>query len=352
MAGGIDKGRPGGKVAGSYGRDEMRAMMSVETGGAETLRLMEVETPEPGPGEVRIAVRAAGVNFPDTIIIRDLYQYKPPRPFAPGGEVGGVVDALGEGVSGFAVGDRVLGLPLFGGFASHVNVAAHMVCRIPDAMPFEQAACFAFTYGTSYYGLKDRGTLAAGETLLVLGAAGGIGASAVELGKALGARVIAAVSSEEKAAFCRELGADAVLIYPREMDRAAQKAFGAAIKAVAPDGVDVIYDPVGGDYAEPSLRAIAWNGRYLVVGFPAGIPSIPLNLPLLKNCQIVGVFWGAHTTREQEQHAEEMAELMALYEAGKIRPWISEAMPLEDAARALRMIEERQATGKIVLTVQ
>ena len=329
----------------------MRAMMSVETGGPETLQMLEVETPEPSSGEVRIAVRAAAANFPDTIIIRDLYQYKPQRPFAPGGEVGGVVDALGDGVTGFAVGDRVLGLPLFGGFSSHVNVAAHMVRKIPDAMPFDEAASFVFTYGTSYYGLQDRGSLQAGETLLVLGAAGGIGASAVELGKAMGARVIAAVSSEEKAAFCRELGADAVLIYPRDMDRAAQKAFGAAIKAEAPDGVDVIYDPVGGDYAEPSLRAIAWNGRYLVVGFPAGIPSIPLNLPLLKNCQIVGVFWGAHTTREPERHGQEMDELMALYEAGKIRPRISKAMPLEQAAEALRMIEGRQAQGKIVLTV-
>jgi len=329
----------------------MRAMMSTRTGGAETLQMLEVTTPDPGPGEVRIAVHAAGVNFPDTIIIRDLYQYKPQRPFAPGGEVSGLVDALGDGVTGFALGDRVLGLPLFGGFSSHVNMAAHMVRKIPDAMPFDEAACFVFTYGTSYYALQDRASLAAGETLLVLGAAGGIGASAVELGKAMGARVIAAVSSQEKAAFCRDLGADEVLIYPREMDRAAQKVFGAAIKAVAPDGVDVVYDPVGGDYAEPSLRAIAWNGRYLVVGFPAGIPSIPLNLPLLKNCQIVGVFWGAFTAREPERHGAQMDALFAMYKAGKIRPRISQVMPLEDAAEALRMIEERRAKGKIVLQV-
>jgi len=328
------------------------AMLSHDVGGPETLNHSEISVPDPKKGGVRIAVKAAGVNFPDTIIIRDLYQYKPKRPFAPGGEVSGVVDAVGEGVDGFAVGDRVLGLPLFGGFASHVCVAAHMVRKIPDTMPFDEAACFVFTYGTSYYALKDRGTLTAGETLLVLGAAGGIGASAVELGKAMGARVIAAVSSEEKAAFCREIGADVALVYPKEMDRAAQKAFGAEIKAAAgPKGVDVIYDPVGGDYAEPSLRSIAWNGRYLVVGFPAGIPTIPLNLPLLKNCQIVGVFWGAHTAREPDRHGAQMDELFALYEAGQIRPQISQSMPLVDAAKALHLIENRTAKGKIVLTV-
>ena len=327
------------------------AIQSVTTGGPETLQRQPIELPDPAPGQVRIAVQAAGVNFPDTIMIRDLYQYKPQRPFAPGGEVGGIVDALGDGVTGFEIGDRVLGLPLFGGFASHVCVASHMVAKIPDSMSFSEAACFVFTYGTSYYGLKDRGQLGAGDTLLVLGAAGGIGASAVELGKAMGARVIAAVSSEEKAEFCRSIGADQALVYPREMDKPAQKAFGAAIKAAAPGGVDVVYDPVGGAYAEPALRAIAWNGRYLVVGFPAGIPTIPLNLPLLKNCQIVGVFWGAFTTRHPDQHEQQVAELMALYQAGKIRPRISESMPMDLAADALRKIENREAKGKIVLTI-
>jgi len=232
-------------------------------------------------------------------------------------------------------------------------VPQHMVRRIPDAMPFEDAAAFVFTYGTSYYALKDRGALAPGDTLLVLGAAGGIGASAVELGRAMGARVIAAVSSPEKAAFCRSIGADEALVYPREMDRDAQKAFGAAIKdAAGPDGVDVVYDPVGGDYAEPSLRSIAWEGRYLVVGFPAGIPKIPLNLPLLKNCQIVGVFWGAFTKRHPDRHGAQMDELFAMYEAGQIRPRISASFPLDQAAEALRLIEDRKATGKIVLTVE
>ncbi len=329
----------------------MRAMMSMQTGGPETLQPHETETPEPKPGEVRIAVRAAGVNFPDTLIIRDRYQYRPERPFAPGGEVAGVVDATGDGVECLARGDRVLGLPLFGGFATHVCVPQNMVHRIPDEMSVEEAAGFALTYGTSHYALTGRGALKPGETLLVLGAAGGIGASAVELGKAADARVVAAVSTEAKAKFCRELGADEVLVYPRQMDRTAQKAFGAAIKARVPDGVDVIYDPVGGDYAEPALRAIAWNGRFLVIGFPAGIPAIPLNLPLLKGCQIVGVFWGAHATREPEAHSREMEELMALYVAGRIRPRISELFALEDAADALRRIDAREAKGKIVLTV-
>ena len=327
------------------------AILSTETGGPETLQRGKIALPEPAAGQVRIAVQAAGVNFPDTIIIRDLYQYKPERPFAPGGEVGGTIDAIGAGVTGFTVGDRVLGLPLFGGFASHVCVASHMAAKIPETMSFEEAACFVFTYGTSYYGLKDRGQLATGDTLLVLGAAGGIGASAVELGKAMRARVIAAVSSPEKAAFCRDIGADDTIVYPRDMDKTAQKAFGAQIKALAPNGVDVIYDPVGGAYAEPALRAIAWNGRYLVVGFPAGIPTIPLNLPLLKNCQIVGVFWGAFTTRHPDQHEQQVRELMAFYEAVKIRPRISETLPIDQAANALRMIENREAKGKIVLTV-
>jgi len=328
------------------------AMLSHAVGGPETLLLSDIEMPTPGKGQLRIAVKAAGVNFPDTIIIRDLSHSKPQRPFAPGGEVSGVVDAIGAGVEGYEIGDRVLALPLFGGFASHLCVARQMVRKIPDAMPFDEAACFIFTYGTSYYALKDRGTLAAGETLLVLGAAGGIGASAVELGKAMGARVIAAVSSEEKAAFCRKIGADEALVYPKEMDRAAQKAFGAEIKkAAGPKGVDVIYDPVGGAYAEPALRAIAWHGRYLVVGFPAGIPSIPLNLPLLKNCQIVGVFWGAHTAREPERHGQLTDELFALYKAGKIQPKISQTLPVSEAAKALDLIEARKATGKIVLTV-
>ncbi|KMW58134.1 Quinone oxidoreductase [Candidatus Rhodobacter oscarellae] len=328
------------------------AMMSHEVGGPETLRRTEITPQAPGKGQVRIAVKAAGVNFPDTIIIRDMYQFKPPRPFAPGGEVAGVVEAVGEGVEGLAPGDRVAGLTMYaGGFATHANVPAGNVFKIPQAMPFDEAACLLFTYGTSYYGLRNRGRLQEGETLLVLGAAGGIGASAVELGKAMGARVIAAVSSDEKAAFCRGIGADDTIVYPREMDRAAQKAFGGEIKAKA-KAVDVVYDPVGGDYAEPCIRAMNWDGRFLVVGFPAGIPTVPFNLPLLKNCSITGVFWGAHTMREPELHQQYMRELIALYEAGKIRPRVSEWFALEQATEALMRIETRAAQGKIALLVE
>ena len=327
-----------------------KAMLSRAPGGPETLELSDIPMPKPGPGEVRVAVKAAGVNFPDTLMIRDLYQYRPDRPFAPGGEIAGVVDAVGPGVA-MTVGTRVLALTLYGGFASHVVIPADDAIPFPDAMPFDEAAAFIFTYGTSYYGLTDRGHLSSGQTLLVLGAAGGIGASAVELGLAMGARVIGAVSSEDKAAFVRGLGAQDVLVYPAEMDRAGQKQFGSKIKALCPDGVDVVYDPVGGPYAEPALRAMAWGGRYLVVGFPAGIPEIPLNLPLLKGCDIAGVFWGAFTKKDPARFAHQVAEMFRLYRAGQIRPRVSETYPLAQAAVALNRIADRKATGKIVLTI-
>ncbi len=331
----------------------MKAMLSTAPGGPETLELTDLPEPEPKKGQIRVGVRAAGANFPDTLIIRDLYQMKPPRPFAPGGEVAGVVEAVGEGVEGFSAGDRVLALTGFGGFATQVCVPAINATRIPDEMPFEDAACFVFTYGTSYHALKDRAGLQPGETLLVLGAAGGVGAAAVELGRAMGARVIAAVSSEEKAAFCRHIGADETLIYPRDLEgREAQKALSAEIRKIAGSGgVDVVYDAVGGAYAEPALRALAWKGRFLVVGFPAGIPRIPLNLTLLKVTQIVGVFWGAWVAREPQAHAANMAELFALYGEGRIRPRITARFPLAQAGRALEMLEQRKATGKVVVTM-
>lgn len=330
----------------------MKAMLSHEIGGPETLRLEEVETPKPGPGEVLIGVKAAGVNFPDTLIIRDLYQFKPPRPFAPGGEVSGVIEEIGEGVTHLSIGDRVSVMSLSGGFATHIVQKAEQVMKIPDAMPFEEAAAFLLTYATSYYALHSCGHIAQGDTVLVLGAAGGIGVSAIELAKAAGARVIAAVSSEEKATFCRELGADETLVYPRHMDKDAQKALASAIKEVAgKDGVDIVYDPVGGDYAEPALRSMGWMGRYLVVGFTAGIPKLPLNLPLLKNCAIQGVFWGAFTMRDPQGYAAQVKSLVELYNNGKIRPRISETFPLERAADALKLIEDRKVQGKIVLTI-
>lgn len=329
----------------------MQGMMSTSAGGPDTLLWADGPTPEPGKGEVRIAVKAAGVNFPDTLIIRDLYQIKPQRPFAPGGEVAGIVEAMGEGVSDLAVGDRVIAMPGFGGFVSHLCIPAKSCLKMPDSMSFEDGACLIFTYGTSHYALKDRANLQAGETLLILGAAGGVGAAAIELGKAAGARVIAAVSSEEKAQFCKGLGADETLVYAKDLDRDAQKALSRDIKAIAgPRGVDVAYDAVGGAYAEPVIRAMAWGGRFLVVGFPAGIPSIPLNLTLLKSCQIVGVFWGASIQVDPAGHASNMADLFRLYDAGHIRPRISERFPMTQAADALKRIENRSALGKIVLT--
>lgn len=330
----------------------MKSMLSHEPGGPETLALTDLDDPRPKAGEVLVRVRAAGLNFPDTLIIRDLYQVKPPRPFAPGGEVAGEIVAVGEGVSGFAPGDRVLALTGYGGFSTHAIAEVGRVHKIPDQMPFDEAAGFVFTYATSHHALKDRAAIKPGETLLILGAAGGVGAAAIELGKAAGARVIAAVSSEEKAAFCRELGADETIIYPREMDRAAQKDFSDRIKSLSGgDGVDIVYDAVGGDYAEPALRALAWKGRFLVVGFPAGIPKIPLNLTLLKGCQIVGVFWGAAVRRDPGGHAGNIADLFALYAEGRIKPRIFARYPLEKAAEALALLQDRKVQGKVVLTV-
>lgn len=330
----------------------MKAMLSTAPGGPETLELTELPDLEPKKGQLTVQVRAAGLNFPDTLMIRDLYQMKPPRPFAPGGEIAGDVIAVGEGVTGFEVGDRVLALTGYGGFATQIHLDPNRTVKIPDGMPYDDAACFIFTYGTSLHALKDRGDLKPGDSLLVLGAAGGVGAAAVELGKAMGAKVIAAVSSQEKADFCRGIGADETLIYPRELDRDAQKALSGEIKKLAGgDGVNVVYDAVGGAYAEPAVRALAWEGRFLVVGFPAGIPSLPLNLTLLKGCQVVGVFWGASVMRDPKGHAANVAQLFQLYGEGKIKPQISARYPLEKAADALTLMQDRKAMGKVVLDI-
>ena len=330
----------------------MKAMFSNAPGGPETLELTELPTPQPSMNEVLISVKAAGVNFPDTLIIRDLYQIKPPRPFAPGGEVAGIVEAIGAHVTDFAVGERVLAVPGFGGFVSHITVTAEKVIKIPDTMPFEDAACFIFTYGTSHYALRDRGDLKAGETLLISGAAGGVGVAAIEIAKTMGARVIAAVSSQEKADFCRQIGADFAVIYPQKMDRDTQKALSNDVKSiVGANGVDMVYDAVGGDYAEPLVRTMAWNGRFLVVGFPAGIPKIPLNLTLLKSCQIVGVFWGAFTLRDPKQHQVYLAELFDMYKKGQVKPRVTEIFKLEDADKAISYVAERKALGKVVVTM-
>lgn len=331
----------------------MKSMLSVAPGGPETLKLVEQATPEPGPGQVRLRVRAAGVNFPDTLIIRDLYQFKPDRPFAPGGEVAGEIEAVGAGVSGLKAGDRVLAGGINGGFSTHFVCDAARANKIPDAMPFDEAAAFMLTYGTSHYALKDRAEIRPGESLFILGAAGGVGAAAIELGKCFGARVIAGVSSPEKAVFCKSLGADETLVYPAgALDRDSAKALSSEIKRLCGgEGADVVYDAVGGDYAEAAIRALAWEGRHLVVGFPAGIPKIPLNLTLLKSCQIVGVFWGAFTMRNPARNALHVAELFRFYTEGKIRPRVTATFPLEKAAEALKLIEERKATGKVVITI-
>jgi NADPH2:quinone reductase len=309
--------------------------------------------PVPGPGQVRVAVRACGVNYPDLLIIQDLYQIKPPRPFAPGSECAGVVDALGAGVANVAVGDRVLLAPVRGGMSELVVGDARNCWKIPDSMPFDEAACLVMTYGTSYHALKDRAALKAGETLLVLGAAGGVGLAAVELGKSMGARVIAAASSEEKLALAEEVGAESGVLYPvGPLDKADAKALTERFKAACGnDGAHVIYDAIGGDYSEAALRSIAWNGRFLVVGFPAGIPKIPLNLPLLKNCQIVGVFWGDSVARRPQQHAQNMSELLELYTEGRIRPMVTERFPLARGGEAIARLGARVTRGKLAVII-
>jgi NADPH:quinone reductase len=331
----------------------MRAVLSKAPGGPETLVVEEVSDPTPKAGEVIIEVRAVGINFPDTLIIEDKYQFRPQRPFAPGAEVAGVVEAIGEGVKGVHKGDRVIAVPGWGGLVERLAVPAASVIPIPKEMDFETAAALIMTYGTSYYALKDRAKLQAGETLLVLGAAGGVGAAAVELGKAMGARVVAAASTNDKVEFALDLGADNGLIYPSgPMDKAAQKELSGELKlATGRDGADVVYDAVGGDYAEPALRAMDWCGRYLVVGFPAGIPSLPLNLTLLKSVAVIGVFWGAAVMRDPKGHAANMADLMTLWSEGKIRPRVSRTFPLHKAHEAIQALGDRSAMGKIVVTV-
>lgn len=330
----------------------MKALLSTQVGGPDRLELLDVADPTPGAGEVLVRVKAVGINYPDVLIIEDRYQFKPPRPFAPGGELAGVVEAVGEGVAALRVGDRVAAMTGWGALQEKVAVHAGRCVPLPEGVPFEDAAAFLMTYGTSWYALKQRAALKAGETLLVLGAAGGVGTAAVELGKAVGARVVAAVSSPEKAEVARACGADETVVYPSgDLDRAASKALADAFKtACGGDGANVVYDAVGGAYAEPAIRAIAWEGRYLVVGFPAGIPSLPLNLTLLKSCQIVGVFWGAWAARDPKTNAANLRELFELYGRGAVRPRVSGTYPLARAGDAIQALAERRATGKLVVT--
>ncbi len=322
----------------------MRAIVCREFGPPEKLVLEERPEPKPGPGELVIEARAATVTFPDALMIEDKYQFKAPLPFVPGGEAAGIVAEIGPGVTGFALGERVIGNTLLvGGFAEKVLVRASATRKLASAMGYAEATGIGYAYGTGYYGLHHRGALKAGETLLVLGAAGNVGLAAVELGKLLGARVIAAASSAEKLSVCRDRGADEGIDYSREDLKARTK------ELTGGKGVDVIYDCVGGDYAEAALRSIAWEGRFLVIGFTAGIPKLPLNLTLLKGCQVIGVFYGAMVQRDPALREQIDRELDQLAAAGKLNPYVSERYALADAPKALRALLDRKVTGKVVV---
>ncbi len=331
----------------------MKALLSTEPGGPETLRLSDVAEPVAGAGQLLVRVKACAINYPDVLIIEDKYQFKPPRPFAPGGEIAGVVEAVGEGVAGWSEGDRLIAMIGHGGLAEKVVANAATAVPLPETWSFEEGSALILTYGTTIHALLDRGRLKAGETLLVLGAAGGVGLAAVELGKAYGARVIAAVSSEEKAEAARAAGADATMVYPRgPFDREQSKALADRFKqAIGGAGADVIYDPVGGDYCEPALRSIAWEGRYLVIGFPAGIPRLPLNLTLLKSCDVRGVFWGAVAARDPKANAAHIRTLFRLWEEGQIAPKVTRTWPLAQGGEAIAHMAARKAVGKLVVTM-
>ncbi len=329
----------------------MRALLSTRTGGPEMLELTELPDPTAGPGQVVVAVKACAINYPDVLIIEDRYQFKPPRPFAPGGEIAGVVESVGDGVTGWSPGDRIMGTIGNGGLVERIAIDPTRMFRLPDGRSFAEGASLVLTYGTTIHALLDRGHLKEGQTLLVLGAAGGVGLAAVELGKAFGARVVAAVSSEEKAEAARRAGADKTIVYARApFDKDRSKALAEQFKeAVGPNGADVVYDPVGGDYAEPALRSIAWEGRYLVVGFPAGIPKLPLNLTLLKSCDVCGVFWGAFAARDPAANQAHIDHLFRLWEQGRISPRVTETFPLERGGDAIAKMAARGAIGKLVV---
>ena len=322
----------------------MHAWLCETTTGPADLVWRELPTPEPAAGEVRVRIRAASLNFPDQLIVQGTYQFKPPLPFVPGAEYAGVIDAVGPGVSHLQVGERVAAIGSTGGFATHACVAAERVVPLPAGFALEDAAAFAFTYGTSYHALIDRAALQPGETVLVLGAAGGVGTAAVQIAKAAGAKVIAAASTDDKCSACRAIGADATINYSKEPLREALKTLTAG------QGPDVVYDPVGGDLAEPAFRAIAWRGRYLVVGFAAGgIPALPFNLALLKGAAVVGVFWGDFVKREPAAHARAMAELAGWYAQGKVKPVLDTCLPMAELPQAYARLAARDIKGKLVM---
>ncbi|MGB0920580.1 MAG: NADPH:quinone oxidoreductase family protein [Alphaproteobacteria bacterium] len=322
----------------------MKAVVCREYGPPESLKVEEMPDLEAGPGQAVVNVKACGVNFPDTLIIQGKYQFQPPFPFSPGGEVSGIVSAIGDGVTNVKVGDLVIASTGWGGFAEQVVAQADKLITVPGDTDPVMAAGFIMTYGTSHHALKDRAEIQPGETLLVLGAAGGVGIAAVDLGKAMGATVIAAASTDEKLQVCKEYGADHLINYETEDLKAKVK------EITGGKGVDVIYDPVGDRFAEPALRSIGWKGRYLVVGFAAGeIPKIPLNLALLKGCQICGVFWGRFTGEEPERNQENIDELVSWMAEGKIKPLVSKTYPFEQAPQAIQDLMDRKAKGKICL---
>ena len=332
----------------------MKALQCVELGGPEKLVVNDVADPEIAEDHIIIEVKSASVNFPDVLMIQGLYQFQPPLPFIPGGESAGVVIEIGDGVEGFNIGDKVFAATGVGGICEKILAHKNNVRPMPENMDFEIAAALSVTYGTSIYALKQRANLKAGETLLVLGASGGVGLATVQLGKAMGAKVIAAASTQEKVDICIENGADEGFVYPSgNLDRDQQKELSNKIKELTGGlGPNVIYDPVGGTYAEPCLRSIAWDGRYLVIGFAAGadqIPKMPLNLTLLKGCQIVGVFWGAWTGMFPAENQKNFEELFEMYKDGKINPAPSDKFTLETSAEAIAHLKDRKAKGKVVI---
>ena len=322
----------------------MQAWLCESLSGPEGLVWKELPTPQPAPGEVRIAIRAASLNFPDILIVWGKYQFKPALPFVPGSEYAGVVEALGEGVVNLKVGDAVAAMGSTGGFATHALAPAKQVLKLPPRFALEDAAAFALTYGTTHHALVDRAALKAGETVLVLGAAGGVGSSAIQVAKAMGAKVIAAASTDEKCTFCRDLGADATINYATQNLREALK------ELTAGKGPDVVYDPVGGDLAEPAFRSIAWRGRYLVIGFAqGGIPALPWNLALLKGASVVGVFWGDFIRREPGAFAQALAQLMGWHAQGLVKPVIDARLPMTELPAAYARMGTRQVLGKLLL---
>jgi len=328
----------------------LKILLSKQAGGPETLVLEDVPDPEPGSGEVLIAMHACGVNFPDALMITDHYQVKLTRPFAPGGEIAGVVEAIGADVQGLSIGDHVLATPGWGGMAEEVVVKASLCTVIPSDMPFEHGATLVATYGTMLYAFRHRTRIRQGESLLVLGAGGGVGLAAVELGRAGGARVIAAASTQQKVDLAISRGAHTGFVYPTGPASEDGRMLAQLFKQhCGPQGFDVVCDIIGGAYAEAALRAIAWGGRYLVIGFTAGIPRIPLNLPLLKGCEIIGVLYGAYAQRDPASASADVRSLIALYGAGDIRPYVSARYPLSRGGLAIAAIRDRQALGKLVV---